>query len=100
MKVATLVTLGLLGTSSVVAVPQKRYKAMTAEERPGDTTEWAAFVGQRADDVVKRLREENPELKTVVAVRYGQPVTMDFRLDRVRVFHDDAGLVVRPPKPG
>ena len=30
----------------------------------------------------------------------GSSITMDYRLDRVRVFHDSQGNVVRPPKPG
>lgn len=61
---------------------------------------WDKFVGQKAEEVVEKIRQERPDLKTVVAVPKGNPVTMDFRMDRVRVFHDSKGLVAYPPKTG
>ncbi|KAJ8599277.1 hypothetical protein CTAYLR_006795 [Chrysophaeum taylorii] len=82
-----------------------------------DTAAWGTFVGKRATEVVEQIKRENPSLKVVHAARCAASlsltttttreqvptdamVTMDFRLDRVRVFHDKDGLVARTPKVG
>jgi len=49
---------------------------------------------------VSRIKAERPELN-VVKVTSGSMVTMDYRLDRVRVWYDpDTGRVERAPKVG
>lgn len=74
-------------------------RPMSKEEAP-DTHHWKEFVGEKAEDVVKRIQAENPKLRTVVAIPAGAMVTADHRMDRVRVYHDAKGSVVRPPKLG
>jgi len=64
------------------------------------SSKWASFVGEPAEKVCEHIRNENPELKSVIPVHHLSPVTMDVRPDRVRVFHDDQGRVIRPPKVG
>jgi hypothetical protein len=36
----------------------------------------------------------------VMTVKIGSPVTMDYRMDRVRVFVDGKGIVKNPPSVG
>ncbi|KAJ1450790.1 potato inhibitor I family-domain-containing protein [Pelagophyceae sp. CCMP2097] len=73
-------------------------RAMDGEHQvPPD--HWQDFVGQSAKDVVAKIQAERPS-DQVVAVGQDMMVTMDFRMDRVRVFHDSAGNVVRKPKSG
>lgn len=61
---------------------------------------WDNYVGQQADIVVERIREENPQLRQVVPVPPNVIVTSDFRTDRVRVYHDEFGRVTKRPKVG
>lgn len=72
---------------------------MDTNARPAESA-WSKYVGQQADFVVQRIREENPELRLVLAVPTNYMVTLDFRTDRVRVYHDANGRVTRPPKVG
>ena len=69
-------------------------------EHPGSNDDWGRFVGQPATQVCDAIKESNPELKVVTAIPFDSPVTADYRLDRVRVFHDKDGNVVRKPKKG
>ena len=49
---------------------------------------------------MEAIKLERPEL-TVVKVIEGSMVTMDHRLDRVRVFYNEnTGLVTSPPRVG
>ena len=62
----------------------------------------AAFpqaVGMNGDDALKQLAAENPKLRFFV-VPEGSMVTMDYRLDRVRIFVDVANIVVKCPVAG
>jgi hypothetical protein len=57
------------------------------------------LVGTNGDDAVTAIKNERPEL-TVQKLNEGAMVTMDFKLDRVRVFVDTNGNVARKPKLG
>lgn len=55
-----------------------------------------SFVGQQAgDDVVAQARAAAGADGAVRVIKPGQPVTMDFRADRLNVEVDDQGVIVR-----
>ncbi|MFD3720760.1 serine protease inhibitor [Streptomyces sp. NPDC058674] len=63
------------------------------------TVEWPELVGRTADEAVAAIRSACPDAEVPV-VAEGCMVTMDFREDRVRVFVDADGRVVRTPRVG
>jgi len=60
---------------------------------------WPELVGQQGETAAAALRSERPELHVMV-VPEGSMVTMDHRMDRVRVFVGPSGAVAKPPKLG
>ena len=60
---------------------------------------WPECVGMQAEDCQTLILEEAPSLNTYI-IPDGSPVTMDYRLDRVRIFVDDANVVVSVPNRG
>ncbi|KAK1428382.1 hypothetical protein QVD17_17215 [Tagetes erecta] len=57
---------------------------------------WPELVGSRGEAAAAKIEEENPSVFALVQPD-GIPQTADFRCDRVRVFVDSSGFVVRPP---
>ena len=53
--------------------------------------------GERASE---QIRADFPEAKVVQLVKPGMMVTADYRLDRVRIYVDEEGKVIKPPKVG
>ena len=65
-----------------------------------DKKSWPKLVGMNKDDAVVVIKTQNPSLN-VIAVPENSPVTMDYRLDRVRVFYNkETNKVVSQPKVG
>ncbi len=79
--------------------------------------EWSQMVGQEANVALEMIKKERPELNVItvphvsklipyfeyhIMIKYVQNamLTMDYRTDRVRVFVDEHGKVVRPPTVG
>lgn len=60
---------------------------------------WPHFVGLIAGDVEAKIKEERPDLH-VIQVPHNSMVTMDMRMDRVRVFYGADGKVIRAPRVG
>ena len=61
---------------------------------------WVELRGEDVEEALKKIKDERPEL-TVVKVESGSMVTMDYRLDRVRVYFDpETNKVTSPPKLG
>lgn len=56
------------------------------------------FSGEKGDVAAASIKHDSK--LAVQVVRMGAPVTADFRTDRVRVYVDSAGFVVRPPRIG
>jgi hypothetical protein len=56
-------------------------------------------VGMDANSVKEFIEKEHPT-KKIILVNVGQPVTKDFRRDRIRIFHDDNNIVVDTPHIG
>jgi hypothetical protein len=59
----------------------------------------AWFAGVDARSALESIQQQRPELK-VVLVPEGSMVTMDYREDRVRIWHDESGKVTRVPRVG
>lgn len=56
-------------------------------------------VGADAAGSVEAIKSAHPDMR-VFQVPEGSMMTMDFDENRIRVFHDDNGLVTRQPKTG
>ncbi|KAL9660643.1 hypothetical protein QQ045_025460 [Rhodiola kirilowii] len=67
-------------------------------EQPARNT-WKELVGKTAAEAEKKIKEEFPEAYTPV-MPVGSYVTCDWRVDRVRLFVDDAGNVCQTPEIG
>lgn len=77
---------------------------------------WPELVGRNGTDAVQYIKEKTGKyiflidrrrflisclgFTNVVIIPDGSMVTMDFRMDRVRVFVDKDGIVVRTPRTG
>ena len=64
-----------------------------------EKSEWPEVVGMKGKEAAEIIKEENPCLKSIVLAD-GSPVTKDLRWDRVRIFVDSCGIVVRTPYVG
>ncbi|KAK8702978.1 hypothetical protein V6N13_021312 [Hibiscus sabdariffa] len=71
----------------------------TATATAAEKKSWPELVGKDGECAKKTIESENPNL-TVIVARDGSPMTMDFRTNRVRVWVDEKGLVVRTPTVG
>ncbi|KAL0419800.1 UNVERIFIED_CONTAM: Proteinase inhibitor [Sesamum radiatum] len=57
---------------------------------------WPELVGKKGDDAAVVIEKQNPNVNAIV-LKDGTPVPKDFRCDRVWVWVDDYGVVVRAP---
>ena len=60
---------------------------------------WPELVGKSADEAKAVIEAEFPGVKVQV-VGVNQPVTMDYRFDRVRIAVDANNVVAVPPNIG
>ena len=60
---------------------------------------WPNFVGMTGEEAKEQMLRENPDIKVFV-VPENAMMTMDYRLDRMRIFVDKDNKVVRAPKLG
>ena len=61
--------------------------------------EWPELVGLNGEEAEKRVKHDDPTVQTQI-IEEDMMYTADYRLDRVRIFVDNAGKVSRPPKRG
>jgi hypothetical protein len=61
---------------------------------------WPELVGQSGEDAKKKILAERPDLQKVEVMLDGSPCTMDYRVDRVRIFTSPDGKVTGPPMIG
>ncbi|GFP96815.1 proteinase inhibitor, partial [Phtheirospermum japonicum] len=57
---------------------------------------WPELVGRNGEEAAKVIKKENRNVNAIV-LKEGTPVTKDFRCDRVWVWVNDNGMVVRAP---
>ncbi|KAF5822002.1 putative proteinase inhibitor I13, potato inhibitor I [Helianthus annuus] len=60
---------------------------------------WPELVGTRGDAAIATIERENRRVDATEVLE-GSVVTADFRCDRVRVWVNSSGVVVRPPTIG
>ncbi|EWM21885.1 subtilisin inhibitor [Nannochloropsis gaditana] len=60
---------------------------------------WPELVGMDGEDAKKQITADMPGLNVIVLPK-NSPCTMDYRLERVRVFVDEEGKVVVAPSQG
>ncbi|GMI20397.1 hypothetical protein TrCOL_g13505 [Triparma columacea] len=69
---------------------------------PGDgvVAVWPSTVGLDGVSAAEVIQKSRPDLKIVTVVPEGAMVTRDMRFDRVRVYVDEGGKVVKAPRVG
>ncbi|CAI5507733.1 unnamed protein product [Closterium sp. Naga37s-1] len=65
----------------------------------GQPKSWPELVGIPGTEAREKILAEDPTLQVGI-VRPGMMVTMDYRLNRVRIYVDKDGIVNRPPTLG
>ncbi|KNA20991.1 hypothetical protein SOVF_047420 [Spinacia oleracea] len=70
-----------------------------SSECPGKNA-WPELVGENGERAAEIIREENPNVTQTTVLPDGTPVILDFRCDRVWIFVDCHGNVVRTPTIG
>jgi len=87
------------GTLAKHHISRSHHKLMNADG--GDKKSlWEDVHNMEVEAAINKIKAERPELN-VVKVSKDSMVTMDFRLDRVRVWYDpDTGKVEGAPKIG
>ncbi|KAI3924514.1 hypothetical protein MKW92_016651 [Papaver armeniacum] len=63
-------------------------------------TQWPELVGKLGDAAKETIEKENPGLRQVVIVLEGSATDKAYFTDRVRVWVDEANVVIRVPKVG
>lgn len=81
--------------------PQARFAgpASFTPTPPEKKTSWPELVGLPSEEAHRKIKEEMPDANVQV-IPSNHVITMDFRLDRVRIFTDSAGKVKREPSVG
>ena len=60
---------------------------------------WPECVGMSTNEAETLIKAEKPGVEAI-PVPEGSMVTMDYREDRVRIYHDEAGKVTQAPRIG
>ncbi|KAJ8563176.1 hypothetical protein K7X08_031628 [Anisodus acutangulus] len=66
---------------------------------PPGKMSWPELLGVTVEEAEMKIKEEKPELKIHI-IPPNSMVTMDYRLDRVRLFVDESGKVAQEPRLG
>ena len=105
VQTTTFVILLALLLASVVAFDPKKSdggeaaKSCDEPAMPTNKDEWPELTGKTGEDAKAAILKDDSKLQVDVLPE-GSMVTMDYRLDRVRVFVGDDGKVVRAPRKG
>jgi hypothetical protein len=72
-----------------------------AQQKQEPRTEWPELVGKQGEEAWGVILDTGgPGIKIVDILPEDELATADFRTDRVRVFVDSSGKVVKPPGVG
>ncbi|XP_059299843.1 subtilisin inhibitor-like [Lycium ferocissimum] len=66
---------------------------------PAGKMSWPELLGVAAEEAERKIKEEKPELNVHI-IPPNSMVTMDYRLERVRLFVDESGKVAQEPRLG
>jgi hypothetical protein len=64
-----------------------------------DKKEWPEVVGLSGQEAEERVKNDDPTVQTQV-LDQNAPCTRDFRMNRVRIFINGEGVVVKAPRRG
>lgn len=67
--------------------------------RPEAKGPWPALIGKTSEEAKRYLESSFPEL-SVIVVKDGSMMTMDYRIERVRIMVNDEGIVTKAPHRG
>eukprot|EP00041_Stephanoeca_diplocostata_P006948 m.96108 g.96108 ORF g.96108 m.96108 type:complete len:181 (+) comp16636_c0_seq2:201-743(+) len=81
-------------------VDKSKYQAAIEQVIDQAKKEWPELVGVNGKQAAQTIRDERPDLTRVEVVPADSMMTMDFRLDRVRVMVDEKGVVTQTPHLG
>lgn len=98
-KFLFVATLLLITSTSTMASSAREDVASDVLHGVEERNHWPHLLGKSVSEVTKTIKEERPELH-VVEVPQNSMVTMDMKFDRVRIFSDVNGNVVKPPRVG
>ncbi|CAN4100362.1 unnamed protein product [Withania somnifera] len=79
--------------------PKKLPDELPQESSPVPLPIILELLGVTAEEAERKIKEEKPEVKIHI-IPPNSMVTMDFRLDRVRLFVDESGKVAQEPRLG
>jgi hypothetical protein len=65
-----------------------------------ERTDWPELVGETAEEAEATIHELYGEEYAVEVVKYGKPVIGDYRTDRVRLYVNKEGKVLKAPNVG
>jgi hypothetical protein len=65
-----------------------------------EKTNWPEVVGKSSSEAKRIIQRETGGRKTVHVIPTDSLVTMDYRLDRIRIFENDQGKVAKSPTLG
>ncbi|CAN1136988.1 Proteinase inhibitor [Linum perenne] len=63
---------------------------------PGKNS-WPELLGKKGHTAAETVERENRQVHAII-IKEGDPMTMDYRCDRVRVVVDDHGIVTSVPR--
>ena len=66
----------------------------------GKISKWPETVGLDGVEAAEYIQKSRPDMKTVTVMGERDIMTRDMRFDRVRIFVDDEGKVVKAPRIG
>ncbi len=69
------------------------------EGAAGGKINWPEVVGLTGEEAASKIKTEKPNIKTAILPN-GAMVTMDHRMDRVRIYVNSEGKVEVPPRLG
>ena len=78
---------------------ERRGPGMGLEGTAGGKLNWPEVVGLTGEEAATKIKAEKPNVKTAI-VPNGAMVTMDHRMDRVRIYVNTEGKVEVPPRLG
>ncbi|CAD8109331.1 unnamed protein product [Paramecium sonneborni] len=64
-----------------------------------DKKEWPETVGKNVDEAKQLILADDANIQVQVLIE-GSMTTRDFRINRVRIFHNDQNIVVSIPRRG
>ncbi|KAK7097571.1 hypothetical protein V1264_004526 [Littorina saxatilis] len=72
---------------------------MEQQQEEGGKSSWPELLGKTYEEAEATIKAERPDLN-IFRVLENSPVTMDYRIERVRITVNQAGVVVLEPVTG